>query len=186
MDPVDVIDCRGEKIEDDQIAFLRSRAEPYADVEIHNIRVSDDIAQSPPGCCPYPGRWKIVNTDVVKGNRPQRVSSVFGPSKVPMKISLCTETSLTFGAELHATGKIKPVLGLIEAEVGVKLSTSVTIKKGECISWTVPAGRVQYLAAVAIYTRREIRREDYDAHCKRADDSVTVLSPRGSSKAVIG
>lgn len=135
-----------------------------------------ELAAAPHPRCPPPTRFKVMSAKTVRGRRLHAVSRVYGPSQVPMHVKLCTDRTLTFGAELSGSGGFD--IKFIEAQVGVKLSASVSVSRSECISFDLPRGRSVYLAAQAIYVQRRICRTVWgSAMCNRVDQCVVVNTP---------
>jgi len=126
--------------------------------------------------CPPPTRFRIASQHQVRGRRLVPVSPVYGPSQSAMTVELCSTRTVTFGAEI--SGQAGWNIGFIEAQVGVKLNTSVTVARQECITFQVPKGKRFYLAAQAIYAQRKICRTAYgSAMCNPVEQCVAVNSP---------
>jgi hypothetical protein len=133
--------------------------------------------------CPAPSRWKVASSRLVKG-RAKAVSNVYGPSQIPTRIQLCSQWTHTFGTEVSGTYGWD--LKVIEAQVGVKLSASISVQRNECISFSLPKGVAVFLAAAPIYALREITRTVYgSAMCNRVDQKIVVHTPTQKALMVL-
>ena len=126
--------------------------------------------------CPPPTKWRVVRQRVVNGKL-TIVSTAVSAKVAPVTHTFTTTRSLTFGASI--TRGVKASLKILEAEASVTLSASVTIERGETVSYTIPKGRIMALYGGCGFVERTLQRTVYgSAMCNRVVQECTVLSPR--------
>jgi hypothetical protein len=102
---------------------------------------------------------------------------------LPLKVEICSETSMTFGASVES--KFKVDLQLISEEVGYKLHSEVKTTRRECLSVTVPKGAIVYFAVIPIYAFRGIERDNFDRRCSKFRERIGVYTPIGYAKTIL-
>lgn len=140
--------------------------------------LADEGIELVPGypTCPPPTKWKVVSQRVVNGQL-SIVSSAVSAKAAAVKHTFRTTRSMTFGASI--TSGVKASIQILEAEASVTLSTSVTIRTGESVSYTIPKGRIMALYGGCGYVERTFQRKVYgSAMCNVVVQESTVLSPR--------
>jgi hypothetical protein len=133
-------------------------------------------AWAPMGC-PPPQGWKAGGVRRgVRGTTFYPVSPVYGPSRVAERITIESDRTVSKSASIQ--GRISVGIGLLEAELGVKLQETVTTSFREQQTFDLPAGEAVQAKAQFIFTETDFQRAAFGGpNCRPFEESGTVLTP---------
>jgi hypothetical protein len=127
--------------------------------------------------CPNPKRWVLARQSPVDA-RLQRVSPVIAATSAPIDYTFTVSRSLTF--TWGVTAGVKAGIGLIEAQTGISLQTSVQISTQQQVRFHVPKGARMALFGGATYMNRTFTRTVYSSAgpCYPVTQTTVVSSPK--------